>query len=195
MLNEKAREIYKYIRSRIDDGYAPTVREICAALGIRSTSTAHRYINLLVEEGYLDKMDNQNRAIRLHGKSAVNVPLIGTVTAGHPITAIENITDYLSYVPDRHYSGELFALRVRGESMINAGILDDDIVVVEQCDVAENGEIVVVLVDGEEATVKRFYKENGGYRLQPENDTMEPIFVQEAAILGKVVALIRYLES
>ncbi len=140
-------------------------------------------------------MDNQNRAIRLHGKSAVNVPLIGTVTAGQPITAIENITDYLSYVPERHYSGELFALRVRGESMINAGILDDDIVVVEQCDVAENGEIVVVLVDGEEATVKRFYKENGGYRLQPENDTMEPIFVQEAAILGKVVALIRYLES
>ena len=141
MLNEKAREIYKYIRSRIDDGYAPTVREICAALGIRSTSTAHRYINLLVEEGYLDKMDNQNRAIRLHGKSAVNVPLIGTVTAGQPITAIENITDYLSYVPERRYTGELFALRVRGESMINAGILDGDIVVVEQSDVAENGEI------------------------------------------------------
>ncbi len=195
MLNEKAREIYKYIRARIDDGYAPTVREICAALGIRSTSTAHRYINLLVEEGYLDKMDNQNRAIRLHGKSAINVPLIGMVTAGQPITAIENITDYLSYVPERSYSGELFALRVRGESMIKAGILDGDIVIVEQCDTVENGEISVVLVDGQDATVKRFYKENGGYRLQPENDSMAPILVKDVSILGRVVALIRYLDN
>lgn len=195
MLNEKAQLIYQYIRDRIDDGYAPTVREICAALDIRSTSTVHRYINLLVEEGLLDKMDKQNRAIRLHGSSARNVPVVGTVTAGQPITAIENIEDYLSYVPDRRYSGELFALRVRGESMINAGILDGDIVIVEQCDVAENGEIAVVLVGGEEATVKRFYKENGGYRLQPENDTMEPIYTEEAAVLGKVVALMRYLDQ
>lgn len=194
MLNEKAQLIYQYIRERIDDGFAPTVREICAALDIRSTSTVHRYINLLVEEGLLDKMDKQNRAIRLHGSSARNVPVVGTVTAGQPITAIENIEDYLSYVPDRRYSGELFALRVRGESMINAGILDGDIVIVEQCDVAENGEIVVALVGGEEATVKRFYKENGGYRLQPENDSMEPIYTEDAAVLGKVVALMRYLD-
>lgn len=194
MLNEKAQLIYQYIRDRIDDGYAPTVREICAALDIRSTSTVHRYINLLVEEGLLDKMDKQNRAIRLHGSSARNVPVVGTVTAGQPITAIENIEDYLSYVPDRRYSGELFALRVRGESMINVGILDGDIVIVEQCDVVENGEIVVALVDGEEATVKRFYKENGGYRLQPENDSMEPIYTEDAAVLGKVVALMRYLD-
>ena len=193
MLNEKAKEIYKYIRERIDDGYAPTVREICAALGIRSTSTAHRYINLLVDAGYLDKMDNQNRAIRLHGTSAINVPLVGTVTAGQPITAIENITDYLSYVPDRHYEGELFALKVRGESMINAGILDGDIVIVEQCDTVENGEIAVVLVGNEEATVKRFYKENGKFRLQPENDSMQPIITEDASILGRVTALIRYL--
>ena len=191
MLNEKAKEIYKYIQNRIEDGYAPTVREICSALGIRSTSTVHRYIRVLVEEGYLDKMDNQNRAIKLHGRSAVKVPLVGTVTAGMPITAIENITDYLSFMPDRHYTGELFALNVRGESMINAGILDGDTVIVEQCDTAYNGEIVVVLVNGDEATVKRFYKENGGYRLQPENDTMEPIYVSEAAILGRVVALLR----
>ncbi len=195
MLNEKAREIYKYIRTRIDDGYAPTVREICAALGIRSTSTAHRYINLLVEEGYLDKMDNQNRAIRLHGKTAINVPLVGTVTAGQPITAIENITDYISYVPDRRYQGELFSLRIRGESMIKAGIMDGDLVVVEQCETVENGEIAVVLVSGEEATVKRFFKEDGHYRLQPENDTMAPIIVEDASILGRVVALIRYLDN
>ena len=194
MLNEKANQIYRYIRDRIGEGYAPTVREICRELNIRSTSTVHRYINLLVEEGLLDKMDNQNRAIRLHGFSACNVPLVGTVTAGVPITAIENIENYLSYVPERHYSGELFALRVRGESMINAGILNGDIVIVEQCETAENGEIVVALVDGEDATVKRFYKENGGYRLQPENDTMEPIYLNEVAVLGRVVALLRYMD-
>ena len=194
MLNEKAQMIYRYIRERIDDGYAPTVREICAALDIRSTSTVHRYINLLVDEGLLDKMDNQNRAIRLHGSSARNVPLIGTVTAGMPITAIENIEDYLSYIPDRHFTGELFALKIRGESMIKAGILDGDIVIVEQCSTVENGEIAGVMVHDDEATVKRFYKENGGYRLQPENDTMEPIYVREATVLGKVVALMRYFE-
>lgn len=194
MLNDKAKEIYRYIRDRIDDGYAPTVREICKALDIRSTSTVHRYINLLVEEGYLDKMDNQNRAIRLHGSTVRSVPLVGTVTAGMPITAIENIEDTLSYVPDRHYSGELFALKVRGESMIKVGILDGDIVIVEQCETAENGEIVVALVNDDEATVKRFYKENGGYRLQPENDTMEPIYVEKAAVLGRVVALLRYMD-
>ncbi|MBP0966282.1 MAG: repressor LexA, partial [Oscillospiraceae bacterium] len=146
MLNEKAQVIYRYIRERIGDGYAPTVREICAALDIRSTSTVHRYINLLVDEGLLDKMDNQNRAIRLHGSSARNVPLIGTVTAGMPITAIENIEDYLSYIPDRHFTGELFALKIRGESMIKAGILDGDIVIVEQCSTVENGEIAVAMV-------------------------------------------------
>ena len=194
MLNEKAQVIYRYIRERIGDGYAPTVREICAALDIRSTSTVHRYINLLVDEGLLDKMDNQNRAIRLHGSSARNVPLIGTVTAGMPITAIENIEDYLSYIPDRHFTGELFALKIRGESMIKAGILDGDIVIVEQCSTVENGEIAVVMVHDDEATVKRFYKENGGYRLQPENDTMEPIYTKEAAVLGRVVALMRYFE-
>ena len=194
MLNEQAKAIYAYIRDRIGDGYAPTVREICAALDIRSTSTVHRYIKILVDEGLLDKMDNQNRAIRLHGHNTRSVPLIGTVTAGQPITAIENIEDYISYVPDRHFSGELFALRIRGESMIKAGILDGEIVIVQQCDFVENGEIAVVLVHEDEATVKRFYKENGGYRLQPENDTMEPIFVREAAVLGKVVGLIRYLQ-
>ncbi len=194
MLNDKARRIYEYIRSRIDDGYAPTVREIRAALDIGSTSTVHRYINMLVEEGLLDKMDNQNRAIKLHGSGARQVPLIGTVTAGMPITAIENITDYISYMSDRSRDKELFALRIRGESMINAGILDGDIVIVEQCETVMNGEIAVVLVNGDEATVKRFYKENGGYRLQPENDTMEPIFVREAAILGRVIALMRYFD-
>ena len=194
MLNEKAMQIYKFIRGRIDSGYAPTVREICTALEIKSTSTAHRYIKMLVDEGLLDKMDGSNRAIRLHGHSAQNVPLVGTVTAGVPITAIENITEYISYVPNKHHEGQLFALKVRGESMINAGILDGDTVIVEQCCTVENGEITVVLVNEDEATVKRFYRENGGYRLQPENDTMEPIYPEKAQVLGKVVALIRYMD-
>lgn len=195
MLNEKARRIYDFIQQRIESGYAPTIREVCGALGIKSTSTVHRYISMLVEEGLLDKIDNQNRAIRLHTKSGQKVPLVGTVTAGQPITAIENIEGYLPYVPAHHHSNPLFALHVRGESMINAGILDGDVVIVEQCETAENGEIVVALVDGEEATVKRFYKENGGYRLQPENDNMEPIYAADVRILGKVVALMRYLEK
>lgn len=191
MLNEKAMEIYNYIRSRIDEGYAPTVREICRDLQIRSTSTVHRYINLLVDAGKLEKMDNQNRAIRLRGKGSRTVPLVGTVTAGMPITAVENITGNLSYTPEHRYDGELFALRVRGDSMIEAGILDSDIVIVEQRETAENGEIVVALVDGSDATVKRFFKENGRYRLQPENANMQPIIADDVAILGRVVALIR----
>ena len=195
MLNDRAREVYRYIRERLDNGYAPTIREICSALDIKSTSTVHRYMNRLVEEGLLDKMDNRNRAIRLHGNSSRTVPLVGTVTAGQPITAVENIEDQLSFVPDKNYSGELFALRIRGESMINAGIFDGDIVIVEQCETVQNGEIAVVLVNDDEATVKRFYKENGGYRLQPENDTMEPIYARDASVLGKVVALVRYLDQ
>ena len=195
MLNDRAREVYRYIRERLDNGYAPTIREICSALDIKSTSTVHRYMNRLVEEGLLDKMDNRNRAIRLHGNSSRTVPLVGTVTAGQPITAVENIEDQLSFVPDKNYSGELFALRIRGESMINAGIFDGDIVIVEQCETVQNGEIAVVLVNEDEATVKRFYKEDGRYRLQPENDSMEPIYTEEASVLGKVVALVRYLDQ
>ena len=137
----------------------------------------------------------KNRAIVLvsdNNDEAQGIPLVGTVAAGVPITAIENITDYVSFLPSRHYDGELFALRVRGESMINIGIYDGDIVIVEQTPVAENGEVVVALVDRSEATVKTFYKEDRHYRLQPENDEMEPIIVEEVEILGRVVSLIRY---
>ena len=116
-----------------------------------------------------------------------------TVTAGIPITAIEEITDYISFQPARHYSNPLFALKVRGESMINAAILDGDMVVIEQTPYAENGDIVCALVDNESATIKTFYKEDGHYRLQPENDTMDPIIVDEVSILGKVVGVVRYL--
>lgn len=192
MLNEKATAIYEFIRDSIDSGYPPTVREICDALGIKSTSTVHKYINLLVDEGYLEKSDNHNRAIKLSGKSGISVPLVGNVAAGQPILAIENITEYINFNTEKTYSNPLFALKVKGDSMINAGIFTDDIIIAEQTSYAENSDLVVALVDDEGATVKTFYKENGHYRLQPENDNMSPIISDNVKIMGKVVALIRY---
>ena len=192
-VTENEKMVFEFIKDRIEEGYPPTVREICAEFGFKSTSTAHRYINNLTAKGLLEKGNNQNRAIRLTGGNGMKIPLVGTVTAGIPITAIEEITDYLSFQPARHYSNPLFALKVRGESMINAAILDGDMVVIEQTPYAENGDIVCALVDNESATIKTFYKEDGHYRLQPENDTMDPIIVDEVSILGKVVGVVRYL--
>lgn len=192
-VTENEKMVFEFIKDRIEEGYPPTVREICAEFGFKSTSTAHRCINNLTAKGLLEKGNNQNRAIRLTGGNGMKIPLVGTVTAGIPITAIEEITDYISFQPARHYSNPLFALKVRGESMINAAILDGDMVVIEQTPYAENGDIVCALVDNESATIKTFYKEDGHYRLQPENDTMDPIIVDEVSILGKVVGVVRYL--
>lgn len=192
-ITENERKTFEFIKERLQEGYPPSVREICAHCGFKSTSTAHRAIKTLTEKGLLEKQDNLNRAIRLAGQSAMKVPLVGTVTAGIPITAIEEITDYIDFNPPKNYDNQLFALKVRGESMIKAAILDGDIVIAEQVPTVENGEIAVVLVEGDSATVKRFYKEDGHYRLQPENDAMEPIITEEAAILGRVVAVLRYV--
>lgn len=192
-LSDNEKKVFEFIKQRLEEGYPPTVREICAEFDFKSTSTAHRYIASLTEKGLLEKGANQNRAIKLVGRQGTMVPLVGTVTAGVPITAVEDITDYISFHPNKRYSNPLFALKVRGESMINAAILDGDIVVAEQVPVVENGEIAVCLVDGDSATVKRFYKENGHFRLQPENDNMDPIIVDEVAILGRVVAVLRYI--
>lgn len=192
-VTENEKMVFEFIKDCIEEGYPPTVREICAEFGFKSTSTAHRYINNLTAKGLLEKGNNRNRAIRLTGGNGMKIPLVGTVTAGIPITAIEEITDYISFQPARHYSNPLFALKVRGESMINAAILDGDMVVIEQTPYAENGDIVCALVDNESATIKTFYKEDGHYRLQPENDTMDPIIVDEVSILGKVVGVVRYL--
>ncbi|MBQ2264504.1 MAG: transcriptional repressor LexA [Oscillospiraceae bacterium] len=196
MGTQRADEILEFIKEFIhEENMAPSVREICDGVGIRSTSTVHRYLHKLEEEGRIHMADGKNRAIVVTDDSMDKndgIPLVGTVAAGVPITAIENITDYIAFEPLKNYENQLFALRVRGESMINAGIFDGDIVIVEQTNYAENGEIVVAMVDHSEATVKTFYKEDGHYRLQPENDFMEPIIVREVEILGKVVSLIRY---
>ncbi len=193
-MNPKALQILDYIRDRIDDGLPPSVREICAALDIKSTSTAHKYLGELRERGLIEKGDRLNRAITLPDDRSVRVPLVGTVTAGQPILAVEEIEGYIPYRSRHLHSRDLFALRVRGESMINAGILDGDIVVVRRTPTAENGDIVVALVE-DEATVKRFYKEKGHFRLQPENDEMEPIIVDSVSILGRVISLIREYEG
>ncbi len=189
-LNEKQQKVLAFLQERAQDGLPPTVREICAAAGIKSTSTVHAYLKVLEDNGYISRQSGLNRAIRLPGESVARVPLLGRVTAGQPILAVEEVEDYVPYSGGGYHAGDLFALRVYGTSMINAGILDGDVVIVQKTPVAQNGEIVVALV-GDEATVKRFYKEDGHYRLQPENDAFEPIIVQEVSILGKVISLLR----
>lgn len=196
-LTKKQQAVLAFLQQRAQDGLPPTVREICAAAGIKSTSTVHAYLKTLEEEGYISRQSGLNRAIRVnHAEGATTtppqnrVPLIGHVTAGMPILAVEEVEDYVPY-SGNYDVRELFALRVRGTSMINAGILDGDVVIVHRTPIAENGDIVVALI-GEEATVKRFFKENGHFRLQPENPDFEPIIVPEVAVLGKVVSLVRY---
>ena len=154
-------QVFNYIKSRLNEGTSPSVREIMDAMDFLSTSTAHRYIEMLVSDGLLEKTDNLNRTLRLPNSSTASVPVLGTVTAGQPITAVEYISGYIGFEAEGVDPAELFALRIRGESMINAGILDGDIVIVRRTDYAENGDIVVAFIDGEEATVKRFYKRFG----------------------------------
>ena len=190
-LNEKQQKVLAFLQERAQDGLPPTVREICAAADIKSTSTVHAYLKVLEEGGYISRQSGLNRAIRLPGESVARVPLLGKVTAGQPVLAVEEVEDYVPYSGGGYQPGELFALRVCGTSMINAGIFDQDVVIVHKTPTAVNGDIVVALV-GDEATVKRFYKENGHFRLQPENDAFEPIIVNEVSILGKVVSLVRY---
>lgn len=192
MLNEKELEVFNYIKNRLSEGFSPSIREIVDAIGFKSTSTAHKYVEKLINEGLLEKTGNLNRSLRLPNSTSVSVPVMGTVTAGIPVTAYEDVSGYIGFEFEGTDPSELFALRIRGESMINAGILNDDIVIVQKGSYAENGDIVVAFIDGEDATVKRFFREDGHFRLQPENDSMEPIILDEVEILGKVVGLKRY---
>ena len=190
-LNEKQQKVLEYVQNRAQDGLPPSVREICAATGIKSTSTVHAYLRLLEDEGYIARQSGLNRAIRLPGENVTRIPLLGRVTAGVPILAVEQIEDYVPYSGGQYPASEMFALRVSGTSMIGAGILDGDVVIVHRTPSAENGDIIVALIV-DEATVKRVFWENGYVRLQPENDAFEPIFLDEVVVLGKVVSLLRY---
>ena len=197
---EKQQEILEYIKDTIlHKGYPPSVREICAAVDLKSTSSVHGYLNALEEAGQIRRAASKSRTIEivddefaLTRREMANIPVIGNVAAGSPILAEENISGYYPMPADMLPNADVFMLNVRGESMINMGIYDGDSVICEQTSTARNGEVVVALVD-DSATVKRFYKEDGYYRLQPENDTMDPIIVKDCSILGKVVAVIRYL--
>lgn len=184
-------KIYEYILRRADENYVPSVREICDEFELKSTSMAHRIINELCQMGLIEKQQNRNRALKVVGRETCSVPLVGEVTAGIPITAIENITGYVQFPAKPGETDKLFALRVIGDSMKDAAILNGDIVIVRKCSYAENGEIVVALLGGCEATVKRFFKEENHYRLQPENPIYQPIICDQLALLGKVVGVIR----
>lgn len=212
-LKPREKKILDYMKEEIKtNGYPPTVREICAAIGIKSTSTAHKDIASLVRKGYLKKQDSKTRTLVLthdeeetakeirtaapelrETEAVVDVPVVGRVAAGMPITAEENIESTFP-VPKQYAADNCFMLRVKGESMINAGIMDGDLILVHSQNTADNGDIVVATIDGfeYEATVKTFYKEKDHIRLQPENDTMSPILVKDCQVQGKVRGVFRY---
>ena len=207
-LNKREKAILKYIEKAVaENGYPPSVREIGKAIGLKSTATVHAYIARLTEEGYIAKENNKGRTLKLlkggNGqpvepakkdfylqKELVDVPLVGKITAGAPILAVENVTDTFPIPIDFVGNSDSFMLTVRGESMIEAGILDGDYILVRKQNTANNGEIVVALIE-DEATVKTFYKEIDHIRLQPENSTMDPIIVPNCDILGKVIGVFR----
>ncbi len=204
-LSGKDFEILRFIENQLrEKGFPPSVREICQAVGLNSTATVHARLKKLEMHGKIVRDSAKNRSIMVVEKNEpakieyvddryIDVPIYGKVTAGTPITAVENLEDTFPLPMNFANNKDLFMLRVSGESMINAAILDGDLIIVERQPTAKNGDIVVALVDGENATVKTFYKENGHFRLQPENDYMDPIIVDEVAILGKVVGVFRKL--
>ncbi len=195
-LNVQEERVLEYIKEQIrSTGYPPSVREICAALGFKSTSSAHQYVWRLAEKGYISKKDLKTRAMKIVGsESTIPLPIIGKVAAGEPILAQENIEEYFSigesFFNKDSLKNDNFILKVQGESMINIGINDGDYIIVSKQSTARNGQIIVAMIDGD-ATVKTFYKEKDYIRLQPENDTMEPIISKNVEIVGKVVGLFR----
>lgn len=195
----KEAKILEYIKNRISEtGYSPSMRDIRDALGIKSTSTVHAYIDRLEKKGLLSKDDGKSRSLRIDGYNKdegeiVKIPILGNVAAGIPITAVENRDGYVEFALERGICSkeELFALKIKGESMIEAGIMNGDTVIVKRTPVADNGKIVIALID-DEATCKRLYAEEGHIRLQPENSSMKPIIVDKVTVLGEVIACVRF---
>ena len=200
-ISPKQKEILEYIKSQIlERGFPPAVRDICEAVHLKSTSSVHSHLETLEKNGYIRRDPTKPRAIEILDDSfnfmrreMVNVPIIGRVAAGEPILAEQNIENYFPIPMEYMPNSQTFILKVKGESMINAGILDGDFVLVEQRSTARNGEMVVALIE-DGATVKTFYKEDGYIRLQPENDTMDPIIVTDLQILGKVIGIFRFFD-
>ena len=199
-ISPKQQEILDYIKSQIlERGFPPAVRDICDAVHLKSTSSVHSHLETLEKNGYIRRDPTKPRAIEILDDSfnftrreMVNVPMIGRVAAGEPILAEQNIENYFPIPMEFMPNNQTFMLKVKGESMINAGIFDGDLVLVEQCQTARNGEMVVALIE-DGATVKTFYKEKAAIRLQPENDSMDPIILTDVKILGKVIGVFRFL--
>jgi repressor LexA len=197
-ITQKQSDILEFIKSELlSKGYPPTVRDICNAVNLKSTSSVHAHLETLEKNGYIRRDPTKPRAIEiidenfsLTGREVVNVPIVGRVAAGEPLLATQNIENYFPIPMEFMPNNDVFMLEVKGESMINVGIFEGDWIVVEKKNTARNGEIIVALVD-DSATVKTFYKEDGHMRLQPENDTMDPIIVPDCKILGKVISLYR----
>lgn len=200
-ITPKQQEILDFIKSEIlQKGYPPAVRDICEAVHLKSTSSVHSHLETLEKNGYIRRDPTKPRAIEIMEENfymlrheVVNVPLVGTVAAGQPILAVENIESYFPIPAEYISNHDTFMLKVKGDSMVNVGIFDGDQVLVQQQSTAENGEIVVAMVE-DSATVKTFYKEDGHYRLQPENDSMNPIIVDDVTILGKVFGVFRLFD-
>ena len=200
-ISKKQLEILEYIKSQIlERGFPPAVREICEAVNLKSTSSVHSHLETLEKNGYIRRDPTKPRAIEilddnfnLTRREMVKVPIVGQVAAGEPILAQQNIENYFPIPVDFMPNNQTFLLKVKGESMINAGILDGDMVLVEESHTASNGDMVVAMVE-DGATVKTFYKEEGIFRLQPENDYMDPIIVKEVSILGKVIGVFRFFK-
>ena len=198
-ISDKQKEILEYIKSEIlNRGYPPSVRDICEAVHLKSTSSVHSHLETLEKNGYIRRDPTKPRAIEiiddtfnLSRREVVNVPLLGRVAAGEPLLAVENVETYFPIPAEYMPNEETFMLKVKGESMVNAGIFDGDNILVQRQSTASNGDMVVALID-DSATVKTFYKEKDHYRLQPENDNMEPIIVEECAVLGKVFGVFRF---
>ena len=197
----KQMAVLSYIHKQVaEHGYPPTVREICGAVGLSSTSTVHGHITRLIEQGFLRKDSAKPRALEITPKGLdllgvkpmqTKIPMLGVVTAGQPVLAVQDATDFFPIPPSIQDNNDLFMLKIRGTSMIKAGILNGDDVIVRKQSTARNGDIVIAMNDDNEATCKRFFKEKTRFRLQPENDTMDPIFLQNVKILGKVIGLFR----
>ena len=199
-ISAKQQEILEYIKSQIlERGFPPSVRDICEAVHLKSTSSVHSHLETLEKNGYIRRDPTKPRAreilddtFNFNRREMVNVPIVGRVAAGEPLLAEQNIENYFPIPMDYMPNNQTFMLKVRGDSMINIGIYDGDFVLVEQTPTARNGEVVVALVE-DGATVKRFFKEEGIYRLQPENDALDPIIVSEVQIMGKVIGVFRFL--